>query len=123
MTYQDFLRFFRNDEQLNQLSADDRIELFLTIMKDGDDITKELLDEIISDYSANIEIVRKEDEQPYTRDDFMHFLRDKSKLAQLTREEGTEVFRDALLGSSDFTKELFDYLLEKYEIENLEVIE
>lgn len=121
MTRNDFLDFFGNDEQLNQLSADDRIELFLSIMKDGDDITKELLNEIISDYGADLEIVDLHDSKAYDRDDFMQFLRDKSKLDQLTQEERTEIFRYALLGSSDFTKDLFEDLFEKYGIVNMNI--
>ena len=122
MTRNDFLDFFGNDEQLNQLSADDRIELFLSIMKDGDDITKELLNEVISDYNADIEIVDLHNTKEYNRDNFMQFLRDKSKLDQLTQKERTEIFRYALLGSSDFTKDLFEDLFEKYGIEGLEVM-
>lgn len=122
MTRKDFLQFFRDDEKLNQLSADDRLELFLYIMKDGSDITKELLNEMISDYSADIEIVDSPNAKSYDRDDFMSFLRDESKLDQLTREERTEVFRNALVGSSDFTKEVFEELFKKYGIEGLEVM-
>lgn len=121
MTRNDFLDFFGNDEQLNQLSADDRIELFLSIMKDGDDITKELLNEVISDYNADIEIVDLHDAKTYNRNDFMQFLRDKSKLDQLTQKERTEIFRYALLGSSDFTKDLFEDLFEKYGIVNMNI--
>lgn len=123
MTSKEFLQFFNDDEKLNQLSADDRLELFHYIMKDGSDITKELLNEIISDYSANIEIVDSPNAKTYDRDDFMSFLRDESKLDQLTREERTEVFRNALVGSSDFTKEVFEELFKKYGIEGLEVVE
>lgn len=123
MTSKEFLQFFNDDEKLNQLSADDRLELFHYIMKDGSDITKELLNEIISDYSADIEIINSPDARSYDRDDFMNFLRDESKLDQLTREERTEVFRNALVGSSDFTKEVFEELFKKYGIEGLEVME
>lgn len=121
MTKDKFLSFFRNDEQLRQLSADDRLELFLSIMKDSSDITKELLNEIISDYSSEMEIINSPDTKFYDRDDFMEFLRNKSKLDQLTKDERTEVFRYALVGSSDFTRELFERLFEKYGIEKLEV--
>lgn len=121
MNHKDFLKFFRDDEQLNQLSADDRIELFLSIMKSGDDITKDLLTEIISDYSASIEIIDLPNAKTYDRDDFMSFLRDASKLDQLTIEERTEIFRFALIGSSDFTSELLEGLFKKYGVENMNI--
>jgi putative ubiquitin-RnfH superfamily antitoxin RatB of RatAB toxin-antitoxin module len=42
ITRQDFMNFFRDDEQLNKLSADDKIEIFRTILIGSTDITKEL---------------------------------------------------------------------------------
>ena len=55
---EDFMRFFRNDEKLNELTVDDRIEIFRTILIGNSDITKELLDDILSDYSVpNLELI------------------------------------------------------------------
>ncbi len=52
------MRFFRNDEKLNELTVDDRIEIFRTILIGNSDITKELLDDILSDYSVpNLELI------------------------------------------------------------------
>lgn len=52
------MKFFRDDEKLNELTADDRIEIFRTILIGSSDITKELLDDILSDYSiSNLEII------------------------------------------------------------------
>ena len=51
-TRDDFMDFFRDDEKLNTLSADDRIEVFLQILPGGSDITKDLLNELISDYQV-----------------------------------------------------------------------
>ncbi len=52
------MKFFRDDEKLNELTVDDRIEIFRTILVGSSDITKELLDEILSDYSVtNLEII------------------------------------------------------------------
>jgi len=45
-----FMNFFRNDEKLNTLSVDDRIEIFQTILVGQSDFTKELLDRVLSDY-------------------------------------------------------------------------
>jgi hypothetical protein len=47
ITREQFMQFFRNDDQLNTLSPADRIEIFSTIMLGSSDFTKELLDEII----------------------------------------------------------------------------
>lgn len=55
---EDFMKFFRNDEKLNELTIDDRIEIFRTILAGSSDLTKELLDEILEDYSVlNLEII------------------------------------------------------------------
>lgn len=61
---EDFMKFFRDDEKLNELTVDDRIEIFRTILVGSSDITKELLDEILSDYSVNnLEIIDNGKEQ------------------------------------------------------------
>jgi hypothetical protein len=53
ITRDDFMNFFRDTEQLNQLSVDDRIEVFSTILLGSSDFTKELLDEVLSDYCVS----------------------------------------------------------------------
>ena len=51
------MHFFRNNEKLNELSTDDRLEIFKTVLVGNSDITKKLLDEVLSDYCVtNIEI-------------------------------------------------------------------
>lgn len=58
MTREDFMSFFRDDKCLNTLSVDDRIEVFRTILAGSSDFTKELLDEILTDYYVpNLEII------------------------------------------------------------------
>lgn len=52
MTRDDFMEFFRNDELLNTLSVDDRIEIFCSILNGASDFKKTLIDEILSDYSV-----------------------------------------------------------------------
>ena len=53
MTRNHFMAFFRNDDKLQTLSADDRIEIFLRVLPGGSDITLDLLDELLSDYQVN----------------------------------------------------------------------
>ncbi len=50
ITRNQFMAFFRDDEKLNELSVDDRIEIFSTILSGSSDFKKELLDNILSDY-------------------------------------------------------------------------
>lgn len=57
------------------------------------------------------------------RQSFMDFFRDDEKLNTLTVEDRLEIFRYVMLGSSDFTKELLDEVLNDYCVENLEVKE
>lgn len=52
------MRFFRDDEKLNELTVDDRIEIFKTILAGSSDFTKQLLNDILLDYSvSNIEVI------------------------------------------------------------------
>lgn len=48
-----FMNFFRNDELLNQLSPDDRVEIFSQILLGSEDISKELLNRLLSDYCVD----------------------------------------------------------------------
>jgi hypothetical protein len=52
-TRDDFMNFFRDDESLNTLSPDDRIEVFSTILLGSSDFKKELFAEIFSDYCVS----------------------------------------------------------------------
>jgi hypothetical protein len=55
---EDFMSFFRNDDKLSELSTDDRIEIFKTILVGSTDITKDLLDGLLRDYGVgNLEVV------------------------------------------------------------------
>lgn len=54
-----FMSFFRNDDKLSMLSVDDRIEVFKTVLAGSGDITKELLDNLLSDYCVrDLEVVK-----------------------------------------------------------------
>jgi hypothetical protein len=58
---EDFMKFFHDDEKLNELTVDDRIEIFRTILVGSSDLTKDLLDEILGDYSvSNLEVIEIE---------------------------------------------------------------
>lgn len=62
-----------------------------------------------------------ETSQNTTREDFMAFIRDTEKLNELTPDDRVEIFRTVVLGSSDFTKELFNEILRDYSVDHLEV--
>ena len=54
------MKFFRDNEKLNELSVDDRIEIFRTILIGSSDLTKDLLNEILGDYSVdNLEVIER----------------------------------------------------------------
>jgi hypothetical protein len=58
MIRDDFMAFFRDEEYLNTLSADDRLEVFSQILHGSSDFTKELLDDVLSDYGvAHLEVI------------------------------------------------------------------
>jgi hypothetical protein len=55
---EDFMKFFRDTEKLNELTVDDRIEIFRTILVGGSDLTNDLLNEILVDYCVdNLEVI------------------------------------------------------------------
>ena len=57
-TRDDFMNFFRDDEKLNELSPDDRIEVFSTILLGSSDFKKKLFDEIFIDYDiSHLEVI------------------------------------------------------------------
>lgn len=45
--------FFRDDDQLNSLSADDRLEIFQQVLTGSSDISKALLDDLLRDYCVS----------------------------------------------------------------------
>lgn len=58
---EDFMKFFRDGEKLNELTPDDRIEIFRTILIGSSDFTKELLEDVMSDYSvSNLKVITVE---------------------------------------------------------------
>ena len=60
LTREDFMKFFRDNDKLNELTVDDRIEIFRTILIGNSDLTKDLLNEILGDYSVdNLEVIER----------------------------------------------------------------
>ena len=60
LTREDFMKFFRDNDKLNELTVDDRIEIFRTILIGSSDLTKDLLNEILDDYSVdNFEVIER----------------------------------------------------------------
>lgn len=58
------LCIFRDVEKLNELTADDRIEIFRTILVGSSDFTKELLEDVLSDYSVlDLKVINTNDEE------------------------------------------------------------
>ena len=54
---EDFMKFFRDNDKLNELTPDDRVDIFRTILLGSSDLTVNLLNEILDDYSVeNIEV-------------------------------------------------------------------
>lgn len=61
MDREKFMEFFRDDEKLNTLSNDDRLEIFRTILSGGSDLTVKRLQYLLDDYGVtNIEILAEE---------------------------------------------------------------
>lgn len=50
---EDFMKFFRDDEKLNELTVDNKLEIFRTILDGSSDLTKDLLIEILRDYCVD----------------------------------------------------------------------
>lgn len=53
MTRDQFMEFFRDEDRLNTLTPDDRIEVFRSIMLGSSDFTPKLLNDILNDYGAD----------------------------------------------------------------------
>lgn len=60
MNRDNFMRFFRDNNMLNSLSVDDRIEIFSTILLGKTDITFELLNNLLIEYDVEDLEIKKE---------------------------------------------------------------
>jgi hypothetical protein len=57
-TREDFMKFYRDDEKLNLLTVDDRIEIFSQILLGQSDFTLELFEDLFSNYDiAHMKII------------------------------------------------------------------
>lgn len=59
MNRDNFMSFFRNNNMLNSLSVDDRIEIFSTILLEKTDITFELLNNLLIEYDVDDLVIFK----------------------------------------------------------------
>ena len=58
ITREDFMKFFRDSDKLNELTADDRVEVFISILLGSSDITVDLLNDLLSNYCVeDIEVI------------------------------------------------------------------
>jgi hypothetical protein len=75
ITREQFMEAFRDDEWLkNNLSVDDRIEIWKTILPGSSDVTKENLDSLIKDYCVeNLQVVDTS-KIPLSESDIMSLL-------------------------------------------------
>jgi hypothetical protein len=53
LTREQFMEFFRNDDLLNTLSTDDRIEVFSSILPGNSDFTLDLFEKLFAVYCVN----------------------------------------------------------------------
>lgn len=53
ITREEFMAFFRDEERINTLSPDDRVEVFSTILLGSSDFKVKLFNEIFSDYGVS----------------------------------------------------------------------
>ena len=58
ITREGFMKFFRDTEKLKELTPDDRVEIFRTILLGSSDFSKNLLNEVLGDYCVdNLEVI------------------------------------------------------------------
>jgi hypothetical protein len=61
ITREEFMAFFRDDEKLIELTVDDRLEIFNTILVGSSDVTVKLFNELLGDYNvADLSILQSE---------------------------------------------------------------
>ncbi|WP_326983811.1 hypothetical protein VUJ46_04520 [Chryseobacterium sp. MYb264] len=61
---EDFMKFFRDEEKLMELTPDDRIEIFRMILLGNSDFSKDLLDGILKDYCVdNLNVTESNNEK------------------------------------------------------------
>ena len=79
------LDFLLDDESLATLAPDDRVGIFSDILLGSSDVTKELLDQLIADYSANLVVVESDRLEQIAELEDSNDLMDKGR-AELAKE-------------------------------------
>lgn len=71
MTREGFMSFFRDDEKLNSLTVDDRLEIFSHVLVGSSDLTVDLLEDILADYGVEeLMVIEKEKIVTLAREQF-----------------------------------------------------
>lgn len=55
-----FMEYFRSDDYGEELSTDDKIEIFINCLAGSSDITKELLNDVCDNYGGSLEQVMED---------------------------------------------------------------
>ncbi|MDD3125750.1 MAG: hypothetical protein PHV24_08035 [Candidatus Kapabacteria bacterium] len=112
ITRNEFMEFFRDDEKLATLSADDRLEIFASILPGDSDVTVENLQGIADSYGVPLTVL--DSDEIVTRNRFMEFFRDDEKFATLSVDDRLEIFASILPGDSDVTVENLQGIADNY---------
>jgi hypothetical protein len=64
MTREGFMDFFRSEDGWADLTADDRREVFMTVLKSDGDVTGDILGDLIRNYGASHRLEVKDKEYP-----------------------------------------------------------
>ncbi|MCT9244367.1 hypothetical protein KTH25_20180 [Acinetobacter baumannii] len=67
MDREHFMDFFRNDEKLEQLTPDDRIEIFLNVLLGSSDIDVKLLNELLNNRPLAKVVIASSSDLPVQR--------------------------------------------------------
>jgi len=55
ITREDFMAYYRSDKYVEELTVDDKIEVFLTSLPGSSDITYELLTQLCAEYGVDFD--------------------------------------------------------------------
>jgi len=101
----DFMDYFRSDAYSEETSAEDKIEVFSKSIGSGDDITVELLDQILSDYEVGDRIIVS-DNNVFRLDDYSKELREL--LYDYADFSSNDIFDNAIILFRDSLQMLHD---------------
>jgi len=108
----DFMNFFRDDECLNSLSVKDRVEIFMSILPSGSDITVDRLNELLSDYSVDgcIVVGDKKPDAKYRLSEGMIHVIGSHGVKVNDKIEAEEMFEYAIIDRLDFVYQLIGWI-------------